>query len=888
MSAAGAPIIDNSFGTLRKLNEGMSFYSLPALADALGVELDHMPISLKVLLENLARHEDGVTVTRDDIAALARWPDPTALKREVAFHPGRVLMPDSSGVPLLIDLAAMRDAMVERGLDPRRVDLVAQTDLVIDHSVRADFAGRPDAFGLNLSGELERNRERYGVVKWAMAQFENLRVVPPGNGIVHQVNIEHFAQVVTCAVRDGRTLAFPDSLVGMDSHTPMVNALGVFGWGVGGIEAATAMFGQPVGLPTPRVVGCRLIGAPRPGVMGTDIVLALTRFLRTADVLAAVVEFCGPALERLTLPDRATIANMAVEYGATMGFFPIDAETLRYLRQTGRAAAQIDLVERYAKAQGLWRANEPAFRTLLEFDLGVVVPSLAGPSRPENLVPLSEVPQCFRAAYSDRGAGEAQPPPIASTSRPLEHGDIAIASIASCTNTANPYQMIAAGLLARNAVARGLRAKRWVKTSFSPGSRVVPAMLAKAGLNDALDALGFHLVGFGCMSCGSGSGALLEGVAEEIAAHDLVVAGIISSNRNFDGRLNASVRGTFLASPPLTVAYAIAGSILHDLTREKLGEDAEGQPVFLADIWPSDAEIRDHLDQALTEDLFRDAYQAPADPGSGWRDIPYSKGPVYPWNPESMFVRRPPFLDGQEGAGAPILGARILLLLGDDVTTDQISPGSSIPVDTEAGAYLAQHGVPPQNFGTYVGRRANHEVMIRGTFANVRLHNELIPDREGGFTRHQPSGEIMTVFSAAERYRAEAQPAIVIAGRNYGCGSSRDWAAKGTRMLGVRVVIAESFERIHRSNLVGMGVLPMQFPSGMSRHRLALTGEETLDFPDIFAALAPGAIVPVRLNRPRGPSQSIDLISRVDTRREAEWARSGGVLSYVLNELAAA
>ena len=882
-----APANHDSFGALRTLSDGVSFYSLPALAERLGVDLHRMPVSLKVLLENLARHEDGVTVTRDDIAALARWPDPIALDREVSFHPVRVLMPDSSGVPLLIDLAAMRDAMVARGLDPRRVDPVVPTDLVIDHSVRADFAGRPDAFALNLSGELERNRERYGVVKWAMAQFENLRVVPPGNGIVHQVNIEHFAQVVSSATRDGRTLAFPDSLVGMDSHTPMVNALGVFGWGVGGIEAATAMFGQPVGLPTPRVVGCRLIGSPRPGVMCTDIVLALTRFLRSADVLAAVVEFCGPALQHLTLPDRATIANMAVEYGATMGFFPVDQETLRYLRQTGRKAEHIDLVERYTKAQGLWRGDEPAFQTVLEFDIGAVEPSLAGPSRPENLCLLREAPQRFRESYAALGAGHAEAPSVVDASRPLAHGDLVIASIASCTNTANPYQMIAAGLLARNAVAKGLHSKPWVKTSFSPGSRVVPAMLGKAGLTDAMDALGFQVVGFGCMSCGSGSGTLNQGVAEEIAARDLVAAGIISSNRNFDGRLNGSVRGTFLASPPLTIAYAIAGSILHDLTKDPLGVDPNGRPVFLSDIWPSDAEIRELLDRALTEDLFHDAYQAPADIGSGWRDIPFSEAPVYSWNASSMFVRRPPFLEGLEAADAPILGARILLLLGDDVTTDHISPGSSIPANTEAGAYLAEHGVALPKFGTYIGRRANHEVMIRGTFANVRLRNELVPEREGGFTRHQPSGEIVTVFRAAERYRAEGQPAIVIAGRNYGCGSSRDWAAKGTRMLGVRAVIAESFERIHRSNLVGMGVLPLQFRPAMTRRDLKLTGGETFDIPDISAALTPGATVRVRIHRP-GSSETFDVISRVDTRREADWVRSGGVLSYVLKELAAA
>jgi aconitate hydratase len=498
----------DSFGVLRSLHEELWFYSLPTLQDALGVDLDRMPISLKVLLENLARHEDDITVTRADIDALAHWPEAVALDREVAFHPGRVLMPDSSGVPLLIDLAAMRDAVASHGLDPRRVDPIVPTDLVIDHSVRVDFAGRPDAFVLNLGFELERNRERYGVVKWAMGQFKNLHVMPPGNGIVHQVNIEHLAQVVACAVQNGRTVAFPDTLVGMDSHTPMVNALGVFGWGVGGIEAATAMFGQPVGLPTPRVVGCRLIGAPQPGIMCTDIVLALTQFLRSANVLAAVVEFCGSALDHLSLPDRATIANMAVEYGATMGFFPIDRETLRYLRQTGRSVAQIDLVERYAKAQGMWRAEEPAFQTLLEFDISCIQPSLAGPSRPENLVALSGAPQRFRESFAAFGAAEAKAPPVVSTSRPLEHGDLVIASIASCTNTANPYQVIAAGLLARKAVSKGLRSKRWVKTSFSPGSRVVPAMLDKAGLTDSLDALGFHLVGFGCMACGSGSGSI--------------------------------------------------------------------------------------------------------------------------------------------------------------------------------------------------------------------------------------------------------------------------------------------------------------------------------------------------------------------------------------------
>ncbi len=878
----------DSFATLRMLDGDVAYHSLPALADRLGIELGRMPVSLKVLLENLLRHEDAVTVTADDIAALAGWPDPAALRREVAFHPVRVLMPDSSGVPLLIDLAAMRDEMVTRGLDPRRVDPMIPTDLVIDHSVRVDTAGRPDAFARNLNAELERNRERYGVVRWAMGQFENLRVVPPGNGIVHQVNIERFAQVVACGVRDGRTLAFPDSLVGMDSHTPMVNALGVFGWGVGGIEAATAMFGQPVGLPTPRVVGCRLVGEPRAGVMCTDIVLALTRFLRGSDVLAAVVEFCGPALDRLPLPDRATIANMAPEFGATMGFFPADAETLRYLAQTGRSAEQIAPVERYTRAQGLWRAGKPAFQTVVEIDLSTVEPALAGPSRPENLVALAKVPERFRTAFAAYGAAQASAPPVTAASRALQHGDIAIAAIASCTNTANPYQMIAAGLLARKAVAKGLRAKPWVKTSFSPGSRVVPAMLDKAGLSESLNALGFQVVGFGCMSCGSGSGALAEDIASEIATRKLVAVGLISSNRNFDGRLNASVRGTFLGSPPLVVAYAIAGSLLHELTCDKLGDDADGRPVFLADIWPDAAEIRASLNASLSGDLFQNAYTTFADPGPEWAAIPHGTAPVFAWNPDSMFLRRPPFLGDAADASQPISNARILLMLGDDITTDHISPGSTIPANTEASAYLAQHGVTTEKFGTYIGRRANHEVMTRGTFANVRLRNELVPDLEGGFTRHQPSGEAMTVFRAAERYRAEGQAAVVVAGRNYGCGSSRDWAAKGTRLLGVRAVIAESFERIHRSNLVGMGVLPLQFQPGMSRQRLGLTGTETFDIPDIAAALVPGATVPVRLNRASGGSETVELLSRVDTRREAEWVRNGGILPYVMNELAAA
>ena len=878
----------DSFGTLRNLENGIAYFSLPALGEKLGIDLARMPISMKVLLENVVRHEDGAVVTADDVAALARWPDPALEGREIAFHPARVLMPDSSGVPLLIDLAAMRDAMLARGLDPQRVDPMIRTDLVIDHSVRVDFAGTGDAYARNLSAELERNRERYGVVRWAMEQFSNLRVVPPGNGILHQINIEHLADVVTVAELDGKQVAFPDSLVGMDSHTPMVNGLGVFGWGVGGIEAATAMFNQPVGMPTPRIVGCRLTGKPPVGTMCTDIVLSLTRFLREADVLAAIVEFCGPALDHLSLQDRATIANMAPEFGATMGFFPVDAETLRYLRTTARPEAQVQLVEGYARAQGIWRDVEPKFETLLEFDLSSVQPSLAGPSRPEALVALSDVSQRFREVYASRGTKETAVQDTAIVERALQHGDIVIAAIASCTNTANHHQMIAAGLLARNALARGLRAKPWIKTSFSPGSRAVPAMLTRAGLSASLDALGFQLAGFGCMSCGSGSGALADDVAAQIAEKDLVSVGLISSNRNFDGRLNAAVRATFIASPPLVVAYTLAGSILPDLTREPLGVDTQGKPVMLADIWPSDAEIRACLDGALDQALFHQAYDCFADPGPEWSNIPHSADQVLSWNPESMFLRRPPFLDATDDTAAPIRGARMLLLLGDDITTDHISPGTTVPGHTEAGRYLARNGVPEKRFGTYIGRRANHEVMVRGTFAHLRIRNELADGREGGITRHLPSGEITTVFEASERYRAEGRPVIVVAGRNYGCGSSRDWAAKGTRLLGIRAVVAESFERIHRSNLVGMGVIPLQFQDGVTRKTLGLTGEETFDIEDIDTALIPGSQVTMKVHRANGEVTDVTLNARVDTLREADWVRSGGILPYVLHELAAA
>jgi aconitate hydratase len=880
----------DSFGTWRSLPVGEArhdYASLPALGAKLGVDLARIPFSLRVLLENLLRNEDGLVVTAAQVEALARWPAPGPALAELPFHPARVLMPDSSGVPLLIDLAMLRDALAARGLDPRLANPGIPADLVLDHSVTAEFTGSADAFAANLKREMERNRERYAVVRWAMSQVANLRVVPPGNGICHHVNLEWLARGVMLQEKDGRRIAFPDTLVGTDSHTPMINALGILGWGVGGIEAMAAMLGQPVALPLPEVVGCRITGVPRPGVLVTDIVLTLTQRLRAFGVVGALVEFCGPGVDALSLPDRATLANMAAEYGATMAFFPVDAEAIRYLAETGRDAA---LVEAYHRAQGLWREAgdaPPDYPRVVDFDLGEVEPSLAGPSRPEDRVPLSAVPASFHRAFASRIGDVAAPAPSRGD-RAMRHGDVAIAAIASCTNTANPQQVIAAGLLARNAVARGLTARPWVKASMSPGSRVVTAMLDKAGLLAPLAEAGFHVIGYGCMTCGSGAGPLLPSASEAIARDDLLAVGVISTNRNFEGRLNAQVRGTWLASPPLVVAYAIAGNVLHNLSRDPLGVDAEGRPVTLAELWPSDAEIRAAMAEGLDPALFRDVYGSMADGGPEWAALPAGDSPRLDWNPDSLSIRKPPFLDADLAAPAGALrGARPLLILGDAVTTDHISPGGTIPADTEAGRYLAAQGVAPRAFGTYIGRRANHEVMIRGTFANPRLRNLMTPGTEGGVTRHMPSGDLVSVFAASERYRDSGTPLVVVGGKAYGNGSSRDWAAKGTRLLGVRAVIAEGFERIHRSNLVGMGVLPLQFPDGVNATTLRLDGTETFDIPDALDGFAPGRLLPVRITRADGRAEEIALICRVDTQQEALWLRAGGILPFALDRLLA-
>jgi aconitate hydratase len=877
----GPTVSLDSFGTRRTLATGQDYYSLPALARTLGITLNRLPFSLRILLENLLRNEDGHAVTKADIEALAHWPAPAAKDREVAFHPARVLMPDSSGIPLLIDLAAMRDAMAARGLDPKRVNPRIPVDLVIDHSVRVDFAGSPKAFSRNLKQEMERNRERYEVVRWAMAQYDNLRVIPPSNGILHQLNLEYLATVVATTANT----AFPDTLVGMDSHTPMINGLGIFGWGVGGIEAATAMLGEPVSLLVPRVVGCRLTGRRRPGVVCTDIVLTVTELLRKHGVLAAIVEYTGPGLDALSLPDRATIANMAAEYGATMGFFPWDVETIKYLQATNRPTQQTALVEAYAKAQHLWRTQDsaPRFEDLVELDLGTVEPCLAGPTRPEDRVPLTAVPASFRAAYKQT----APTPDPAETDRPLANGDIAIAAISSCTNTSNPFQVIAAGLLARNAAARGLRAKPWVKTSISPGSRVVTAMLQRAGLQDALDTVGFHTVGYGCMTCGGGAGPLPDTITTQTTQNDLIVLGVISTNRNFEGRLRPSIRGTYLASPPLVVAYAIAGSVLHDVANGVLAIDSIGTPVRLKDLWPSDQEVQAVMDAALTTDLFQSTYGNLADGGPEWAALLTGNDPTFAWNPASLYLKRPPFLDATAPGIVDITGARPLLILGDNVTTDHISPGGAIPADAPAGQYLIEHGVNPPQFSSYVGRRANHEVMVRGTFANIRLRNAMAPGTEGGLTRHMPIGDQTTIHDAAERYRRDGVPLIVIAGSNYGCGSSRDWAAKGTQLLGIRAVIAESFERIHRSNLIGMGVIPLQFPPNQTAAALALDGSETFDLRSLSNGLTPGMTVTMQIHRIDSTTTTVPLTCRVDTGVEATWLRNGGILPSALRALVA-
>jgi aconitate hydratase len=897
----------DSFGARSVLKVGTNsfdYYSLEALERS-GLNVSRLPFSIKILLENLLRNEDGVMVGRKDIEALCR---PAAgADREIAFRPARVLMQDFTGVPAVVDLAAMRDSIKSFGGDPGRINPLQPVDLVIDHSVQVDSFGNPMAFRINAELEFERNRERYVFLKWGQKAFKNFRVVPPDTGIVHQVNLEYLARVVFCEHRGDRHLAYPDTLVGTDSHTTMINGLGVLGWGVGGIEAEAAMLGQPFSMVIPQVVGFRLYGELLPGVTATDLVLTITEMLRKKGVVGKFVEFYGPGLSKLSLADRATIANMAPEYGATCGFFPVDDETIRFLKLTGRDPDHIALVEAYTKAQGLFRvdgAPEPIFSDTIELDLGSVEPSLAGPRRPQDRISLSSSKREFRRALAsmleldpeavsqllaDGPLASSAPVKMDGQQFDLKHGSVVIAAITSCTNTSNPSVMIAAGLLAKKAVERGLSIKPWVKTSLAPGSKVVTDYLRESGLLDYLEALRFHLVGYGCTTCIGNSGPLPDPIAEAIGGSQIVAVSVLSGNRNFEGRINPLVRANYLASPPLVVAYAIAGTMDIDLMSDPIGHGPDGQPVYLRDIWPSEDEIR-AVASSVRGEMFQKAYSDLFGGDERWRALEAPSGELFSWDERSTYVRRPPFFDDMRLEVPPledIRGARALVVLGDSVTTDHISPAGSIPVDSPAGRYLIERGVKPSEFNSYGARRGNHEVMMRGTFANIRLRNLMLPGSEGGFTIKLPENQRMTIFDAAMKYKEEGTPLIVIAGKEYGSGSSRDWAAKGPRLLGVRAVIAESFERIHRSNLIGMGILPLEFSPGQNRHSLGLTGFETYDIEGISGDLSPRQKLTVCARGQDGSQKRFQVIARADTPVEVEYYRHGGILQYVLRGLLA-
>ncbi len=890
-----APAATDPFGARQRLpGGGPDFYRLSRIAE-LGLGDPHqLPVTVRVWLEMLLRHGDGRHAGEAELAALARWgADADAdADREFPFFPARVLLQDFTGVPAVADLAAMRSAMVRAGGDPARVDPRVPADLVIDHSVQVDAFGSAQAYGINLDREYQRNGERYALLRWAQQAFHGFRVVPPGMGIVHQVNLEYLAQVVQLRRGPDGPTAIPDTLVGTDSHTTMVNGLGVLGWGVGGIEAEAAMLGQPLSLTRPQVVGVRFQGALRPGVTATDLVLRVTEWLRAHGVVGRFVEFCGAGLSSLSLADRATLANMSPEYGATAALFPVDAAVLEYLRVTGRSPEQVDLVERYTKAQGLFRTDQsptPRFSELLELDLDGVEPSVAGPRRPQDRVTLDRTWESFRAVFPAR-ATEPEPAGAAAGGPPAgpEDGAVVIAAITSCTNTSNPSVMVAAGLLAQRAVARGLRPPAYVKTSLAPGSRVVSDYLERAGLAAPLAALGFDVVGYGCTTCIGNSGPLPETVSSEIRARELAVVAVLSGNRNFEGRIHPEVRASYLASPPLVVAYALAGTIRRDLTREPLGVDRDGRPVLLSELWPAPEEVRAVVAEAVRAEFFEREYARIFDGDERWRAMDAPTGPLYQWREDSTYIREPPFLADGERPAAPVSdieGARCLALLGDSVTTDHISPAGAIAPAGPAGQWLQAQGVEPRDFNSYGSRRGNHEVMVRGTLANVRLRNRLAGEREGGFTEHLPDRAPCTIHEAAERYRLEGTPLLLIAGREYGSGSSRDWAAKGTSLLGVRAVVAESYERIHRSNLIGMGVLPLQFRAGESAASLGLSGREAYAVRGLAAGLRPRAEVLLEVRDDDGGVRQIPLLVRLDSQTEAEYYREGGVLPMVLREL---
>ncbi len=902
----------NSFGALDTLRAGdraYAYFRLDALERSGVANLARLPFSLKILLENLLRFEDGNSVTRQDIEALARWDQRGKTEREIAFMPARVLLQDFTGVPCVVDLAAMRDAMAEMGGDAKRINPLQPVELVIDHSVQADYFGSSDALAKNTDLEFERNRERYAFLKWGQSALSGLRVVPPGTGIVHQVNIEYLARVVFGAADTSEhPLAYPDTAVGTDSHTTMVNGLGVLAWGVGGIEAEAAMLGQPVTMLVPEVVGFRLEGALREGVTATDLVLTVAEMLRRKGVVGKFVEFYGAGLSALPVVDRTTISNMSPEFGSTVAIFPIDDRTLEYLRLTGRSREHIALVEAYAKAQGLFRTDEaadPEFSDSLTLDLASVEPSLAGPRRPQDRVALHDVKRSFGIALRDwvaarerangavarfeneGGGGTAT---ISQTTEDVDDGAVVIAAITSCTNTSNPSVLIGAGLLARNAVERGLRTQPWVKTSLAPGSKVVTDYLAKAGLQEYLDRLGFNLIGYGCTTCIGNSGPLPSEVAETVADRDLIVAAVLSGNRNFEGRIHPQVRANYLASPPLVVAYALAGRMDVDLTTEPLGTGKDGRPVWLKDIWPSNDRIAQTMASCINDEMFSREYADVFNGDANWNALNVPATERYAWEPASEYVKRPPYFDGMPAAPPPpqdVRGARAIAVLGDSVTTDHISPAGSIAKSSPAGRYLIEHGIEARDFNSYGARRGNHEVMVRGTFANVRLRNALVPEVEGGVTRYLPGNEELSIYDAALRYRADGTPLIVLAGKEYGSGSSRDWAAKGPYLLGIKAVLAESFERIHRSNLIGMGVLPLEYLEGADRSTFGLNGEEIYDITGIAAGIEPQMRVRVKATDAQaGRSIEFDARVRIDTPNEAEYYRHGGILQYMLRQLA--
>jgi len=910
----------DSLNTLTSLTAGgktFHYYSLPKAADSLG-DINRLPFSLKVLLENLLRNEDGVTVDQSHVDAMVQWLKDKRSDTEIQFRPARVLMQDFTGVPGVVDLAAMREAVKKAGGDPALINPLSPVDLVIDHSVMVDRFGSSSAFNDNVAIEMQRNEERYEFLRWGQQAFDNFRVVPPGTGICHQVNLEYLGKTVWQKEQGGKTIAYPDTLVGTDSHTTMINGLGILGWGVGGIEAEAAMLGQPVSMLIPEVVGFKMTGKLREGITATDLVLTVVEMLRKKGVVGKFVEFYGDGLKDMPIADRATIANMAPEYGATCGFFPVDEQTLTYLRLTGRDDEQIELVEAYAKAQGLWRepGHEPVYTATLELDMGDVEASMAGPKRPQDRVALKNMKAAFELLMETAEGGPDAPEmremelkseggqtavgvdksyrhpcsrelTLDGQDTRLDPGAVVIAAITSCTNTSNPSVMMAAGLVARKAVEKGLKTKPWVKTSLAPGSKVVTEYLEAGGFQEDLNKLGFDLVGYGCTTCIGNSGPLPDEVEKAITDGDITVASVLSGNRNFEGRIHPLVKTNWLASPPLVVAYALAGNVRLNLAEEPLGEDRDGNPVYLKDLWPSQQEVAEAVEKVKT-DMFRTEYAAVFDGDATWQALEVPQTKVYTWSEDSTYIQHPPFFEGMGPEPDPvedIVDANILALLGDSVTTDHISPAGSFSADSPAGKYLQERGVEPKNFNSYGSRRGNHEVMMRGTFANVRIRNEMLDGVEGGFTKFVPTGEQMPVYDAAMKYQEQGTPLVVIAGKEYGTGSSRDWAAKGTRLLGVRAVVAESYERIHRSNLIGMGVMPLQFPEGADRKSLKLTGEETISINGLSGDITPGQTLTMTVTYKDGSTATCDLKSRIDTANEAVYFHHGGILHYVVREM---